>query len=150
MEELDLRNILNRPNRRLLQVSIYLNGFWRFTSLTNPIRIYEGRSFYRINYPFGLVKEGTVFPNLVSVQGVAGDYVAEDLRGFLTLITAQQYKDLFDLPQSIARTPPVNQRSLSNKFIINNSYKNTSKPAYNTTVVSTTSKATTRKTCNCN
>jgi hypothetical protein len=150
MEELNLNDILNRPNRRLLQVSIYLNGFWRFTSLTNPIRIYEGRSFYRIDYPFGLVKEDTVSPDLVSVRGVAGDYVAEDLNGYLSLITAQQYKELFEIPQNIAVKQPVNQRSLSDKFIVNNSYKNTTKPAYNTTVASVDARPTTKITCNCN
>lgn len=150
MEELNLNDILNRPDRRLLQASIYLNGFWRFTSLTNPVRVYEGRSFYRINYPFGLVKEGVVFPDQVSVRGVAGDYVAEDLNSYLTLITAQQYKDIFEPPQNVAVKQPVNQRSLSDKFIVNNSYKNSSTPSYNTAVITVDNRPTTKHTCNCN
>jgi hypothetical protein len=66
------QDILQRRNRRLVSASIEVNGRWRFIPLTNPFKTYN-RKFYKINYKFGLIKEGTTNPALTSITGQVGD-----------------------------------------------------------------------------
>jgi hypothetical protein len=145
-------DILQRRDRRLVSASIYTNGRWRFIPLTDPFKIYNNRKFYKINNKFGLVKEGTTNPALTSITGEAGEYIAEDALGTLSLINENQYKLMFPEANLTPTMPPTSSALLSNPAYITNFVRGTPSTSYNTTVANTINliQPTTQKPCNCN
>ena len=106
MKDLELRDILAKQDRQLINISVYRNGRWSFASLTNPTRVSVDQSFYLISFPFGLVKEGQANPGKFSVLGKPGDYVSQDRQGRLALVTESMYALLFPKPQAKTTSYP--------------------------------------------
>lgn len=98
MKDIDSKDILLRRNRRLTNVSIYRDGRWVFAGLNNLKKTSQGQNFYLMSNPFGLLKEGTQDPKIITLRGEPGDYVAIDSTGTVSMVTAEQFNQLFPAP----------------------------------------------------
>jgi hypothetical protein len=107
MKDLQLEDILDRKDKPLTRLSVYLNGRWSFAAPSSATRITEDQKFYLISYPFGLIKSGGNNPANYSIKGEPGDYVAINNQGFLSLVTKSNYSLLFPNPQQIPTAPPT-------------------------------------------
>ena len=106
MKDLELKDILNRQDRPLGRLTIYLNGRWSFAGLTNPVKATAEQFFFKIPFVFGLVESGVTDPTKFAQKGKAGSYVSQDRqRGQLAIVTEDQYFQLFPLA-SQTPTPP--------------------------------------------
>jgi hypothetical protein len=112
MKDLELKDILNRQDRPLGRLTIYLNGRWSFAGLTNPVRVTAEQFFFKIPFVFGLTKSGVTDPRKFAQKGEAGAYVSQDRqRGQLAIVTEDQYLQLFPLA-SQTPTPPESSELL--------------------------------------
>jgi hypothetical protein len=112
MKDLELNDILNRTRIPYTKLSVYLNGIWQFATLTNPIRVEDGQSFYRIIYKFGLTKNSETLPTNYTLEGSPGDYVAMDSTGELSLVKKDEYKRLFPVLNKKPKRMPDSSKKL--------------------------------------
>jgi hypothetical protein len=119
MKDLELRDIMDRPRPELTKLVVYLNGSWQFASLTNPLRTDEGQSYYRIDKRFGLVRSTSNNPKNAKIFGDAGEYIAVDSTGEMSLVKADQYKRLFPASNPTPN-PPTSSKELSDPNFLTN------------------------------
>ena len=118
MKDLQLTDILIKPKKALTQVSIYSGGRWVFTNLINPVVTTLQQNFYLISTPFGLVYDNIDDPRFRSIQGMPGDYVAQDKHfGILDLVTPSQFSRLFPSPQQNLPTPTSSEMLKNPNYI---------------------------------
>jgi hypothetical protein len=109
MKDLELNDILVRPNRLLFGVTMYINGVWVFSFPTNLVRSDYQSNYYLVDYKFGLVRSGETNPRNIAVMGAPGDYVSYDTRtGALSHIPAKLFTTLFPPPNI---NPPKRTRN---------------------------------------
>jgi len=118
MNNLYLKNSLIKPKKSLTQISTYVGGRWVFSNLGNPVKTTVGQNFYLISTPFGLVYDNTNNPELRSISGKPGDYVAQDKHfGILDLVTPSQFSRLFPSPQQNLPTPTSSEMLKNPNYI---------------------------------
>jgi len=99
MGDLKLRDIFPKTAERLTKISVYVNGGWQFTTLSDSAKVTNNsQSFFQINEIFGLVSENIQNPSKISARGSKGDYVALSRTGLMQVISRSQYKELFAKP----------------------------------------------------
>ena len=117
MKDIDQRDILIRERLRATQLSVKVNGGWQFATLQRASKRLNGLSYYRIQFPFGLVNSRANNPKIIMEYGDPGDYVAMDRLGELSLVKKDMYDMLFARPKNPV-TRPVSSKKLSDpKFI---------------------------------
>jgi hypothetical protein len=140
MIDLNLEGILDKPAETYTRVSAYLGGVWQFVALTNPVKKANNQSFYRIDYKFGIVKTKQSDPAKITFAGNPGDYVALDTVGNYSLITKDQYQQMFSPKNSKSNAGPVSSAKLKNPNYITEIVKGSGPTASNSTTVQTTQK----------
>jgi hypothetical protein len=118
MKDIDQRDILRRERLRATQLSVKVNGGWQFATLQRASKRLNGLSYYRIQFPFGLVNSRANDPKIIMEYGDPGDYVAMDRLGELSLVKKDMYDLQFAKPNTRPEVRPVNSKKLSDpKFI---------------------------------
>jgi len=118
MKDIDKRDILVRGRLRATQLSVKANGRWQFTTLARASKRAEGLSYYRIQFPFGLVNSKTRDPKIIMQYGEPGDYVSIDRLGELSLVKKDMYDLRFPKKDTRPQTIPTTSKKLSDpKFI---------------------------------
>ena len=140
MTDLKLQDILAKPVETFTKVSIYFNGAWQFVTLANPIKVAKNQSFYRIDYKFGIVESKQLNPAKITFAGKPGDYVALDSLGVYSLVTKDQYQQMFSPKNSKSNAGPVSSTKLKNSNYITEIVKGSGPTASNSTTVQTTQK----------
>ena len=131
MKDMHLNDILFRQDKPLNSLSLYKNGLWGFILPVNPIATFEGRSYYLMSDPFGLVKQGVLDPKKTARRGSPGDYVALDQFGSYTLITPAEYKSIFPTPDLNPPKIPNNSEQIKDPTFLTNILKGSGASASN-------------------
>jgi len=118
MKDLELTDIYERRPSPLVNLSTYVNGTWRFSSVAGlPYISDQGQKIYRMKVKFGLVPENYLSPNRRSVTGSPGDYVAVDSLGTMSLITKEQYDMRFPKKRKPAYTVDTSEKLKDPNYI---------------------------------
>jgi hypothetical protein len=117
MKDLQLTDILAKPVRPLINLSVYANGRWSFATLNAPTVVTSDQNFYLISYPFGLLTKAQSNPAKFSIKGEPGDYVSQDIQGTLALVKASVFALQFPGPQQITPPPPSSESLKDPNFL---------------------------------
>jgi hypothetical protein len=117
MKRIKPYDIYRKPSPVLRKISIRRQGTWLFASVPADKFVRETRSarFYLINEPFGLVRFDRTNPKKTSFRGLPGDYISRDSQGNLTLVTAEEYRRKFPIPDETVRYAPLTSEDYSKK-----------------------------------
>ena len=132
MKDLQLTDIFPRDTTPLTKFSIKLNGSWTFATPVNPVRTGE-MEYYKISYPFGVVRETQSDPSKTFMRGMSGDYLVKSPSGELGVVTKQIYELTF--PKKIAnpKKPSTSSKTLNNKDFLTNVVRQYEQRQSNTT-----------------
>ena len=137
MKALTLKDILPNIEKPLTHLSVYHAGQWSFATFNTPTRTTETQSFYLINLPFGLVRQGVLTPATRVITGEPGSYAIQDRDGSLTMATPEQYKMIFPRLLINRPSPPINSTNLINPKHITNVVRKARNEGSNTIQVGT-------------
>ncbi len=93
------------------QLSIRYKGAWTFVTPSNVISEYQGRKFYRIDYPFKLIKEGESNP-VKGVPRTAGNYIAINEAGVIDFLDERSYRQIFPIKNRKPPAAPISSNNL--------------------------------------
>ncbi len=109
MKRIKPYDIYIKPAPVLRKISVRRRGRWVFASIPSNTftREVPGARFYLISEAFGLVRFDRTNPKKRSFTGQPGDYISRDSKGNLTLVTAEQYRRKFPIPDQTVRYAPL-------------------------------------------
>jgi hypothetical protein len=142
MKDLEFRDILNRAVRPLTLLAVYRNGVWLFAVPTNLVKTVDQQRYYLISEPFGLIRQGTNNPKFTAEKGKPGDYVARNIKGAYSLVTADYYKLLFPPANANPPTVPDNSEKLKDSNFLTNILKGSQPTVSNSKTIKPTTTST--------
>ena len=97
MSRLKSYDIFVKADPVLRRISLLRNGIWTFATIPPDrfVRETKTQRFYLINELFGLCVFNQNNPKKTKFRGKSGDYIAADINGNLTLVTAEDYRRKF-------------------------------------------------------
>jgi hypothetical protein len=97
MSRLKVYDVFQKGPVKPRRISLIRFGQYVFATIppNDFVRQTKTQKFYLINEPFGLCLSNQNNPRKSSFKGIPGDYIAADLDGNLTLVTAKDYARKF-------------------------------------------------------
>jgi len=118
MEYLTQSTLFLRKVENFTKFSVNDNGYWDFSTLSNPERVANGLSFFKITSIFGILDENAEDPSKPAYYGNIGDYVVRNGSGSLAIMTQKQYIDRF-IPTTLdIKRQALNSEELKNPGFI--------------------------------
>lgn len=136
MKRIKPYDIYVKPSPVLRKISVRRQGTWTFASIPVDKFARETKSarYYLISEPFGLVRYDRNNPKKTSFRGLAGDYISRDSDGNLSLVTAEQFRLKFPIPDETVRYAPLTSADYSKKPV-----EETASPSSNISTSNSTS-----------